>query len=352
MRTCFLFAKGRECAYNRRVRWTSAKIYVLKAAIIGSSLAYMILDLWVLNGPLYGFLHKDKQAAEAAVVVYGERTSHAQLARHKAEQEVISGRKKNDTTMAMDMVRSSLLRMRTRYNDNQLKHDRAAAEREVAALASRYSSPEEFEQQLATQGYTRRLFTDKLEARQMQLALLDRNLEPHTRVDNAAIMAHYKLLKEEMTIPASRPVKHIFIASLRRNEDDARRTAELVLSRLDAGEDFAEIAAEVSEDAATAQRGGNLGTVHDDALLPLPELNLFGDHAIPAGTPTLAKSKWGWHIILAGPITPAYTPSLDECRETLRTAIISAQRELGVNTFFDTLIKEAHRKQHIQIHVK
>ena len=92
--------------------------------------------------------------------------------------------------------------------------------------------------------------------------------------------------------------------------------------------------------------------MYDDAHLPLPELNLFGDNALPAGTPTLAKSKWGWHVILAGPITPAYTPSLDDCRETLRTAIISAQRELGVNTFFDTLIKEAHRKQHIKIHVK
>lgn len=334
------------------MKWTSAKIYVIKAAIIGSALAYMILDLWVLRGPMYGFLHKDKQAAEAAVVVYGERISHAQLLRHKAEQETLAGRQKSAISMAMDMVRSSLLRMRTRYNDNQLPHNREAAEKEVAALATRAGSPAGFEQQLASQGYTRRQFTDKLEARRMQLALLDRNMEPHTQVDNAAIMAHYKQIKDELTIPASRPVKHIFIASLHRNGDDARRAAELVMSRLEAGESFDKLAAEVSDDPATAGRGGNLGTVYDDALLPLPELNLFGEQAIPAGISTLAKSKWGWHVIQAGPITPAYTPSLDECRETLRTAIISAQRELGVNAFFDTLIKEAHKKQHIKIHVK
>lgn len=312
----------------------------------------MILDLWVLRGPMYGFLHKDKQTEAAAVVVYGERISHEQLARHKAEQEAISGRKKNTTAMVMDLVRSSLLRMRTRYNDNQLPHNRAAAEQKVAALATRAGSDAEFEQQLASQGYTRLQFTDKVEARQMQLSLLDRNLTPLSQVDDAAIMAHYKQLQDELTIPASRPVKHIFIAGLNRSEADARRAAEQVISRLDAGEDFAKIAAEVSEDEATARRGGDLGTVRDDALLPLPELNLFGDNAIPADTPTLAQSKWGWHVILAGPTTPAHTPSLDECRETLRTAIISAQRELGVNAFFDTLIKEAHRKQHIQIHVK
>ena len=334
------------------MRWTSAKIHVLKAAIIGSALIYMILDLWVLRGPMYGFLHKDKQEIEAAVVVYGERISHAQLARHKAEQEAISGRTKNTTAMAMDLVRSSLLRMRTRYNDNQLPHNRADAEQEVAALATRAGSDTEFDRQLATQGYTRLQFTDKVEARQMQLALLDRNLASLSQVDNAAITTHYEQLKDELTIPACRTVKHIFIAGLHRSEDVARNAAEQIITRLNAGEDFAELAAEVSEDEATAQRGGNLGTIHDDALLPLPELNLFGDNAIPADTPTLARSKWGWHIILAGPITPAYTPSLDECRETLRTAIISAQRELGVNAFFDTLIKEAHRKQHIQIHVK
>lgn len=332
------------------MKWNSAKVYVIKSAIIGTALVYMVLDLWVLRGPMYGFLHKDKQAAEAAVVVYGERVSHAQLARHKAEQELISGRQKTSTSMAMDMVRSSLLRMRTRYNDNQLKHDRAGAERQVAALATRAGSEAEFEQQLASQGYTRRQFTDKLEARLMQLALLDRNLEPHTQVNDEAIEAHYKQVKDEMTIPANRPVKHIFIASL--NRPDARQVAEQTMARLAAGEDFGKLAAEVSDDAASAPRGGDLGTVYDDALLPLPELHLFGDAAIPADTPTLAESKWGWHIIQAGAITPARTPSLEECRETLRTAIISAQRELGVNTFFDTLIKEAHRKQHIKIHVK
>lgn len=331
--------------------WTSAKIQVLKAGIIGSALIYLCADLWWLHGPMYGVLHKkNKQQTDAAVVVYGERISPGQLARHKAEQELISGRQKTDIAMAMDIVRSSLLRMRTRYNDNQLKHDRAEAERLVAALATRAGGDAEFELQLASQGYTRGQFTDKLEARLMQLALLDRNLEPHTQVNDEAIEAHYKQVKDEMSIPASRPVKHIFIASL--NRPDAHQVAEQIMARLAAGEDFGKLAAELSDDAASAPRGGELGKVYDDALLPLPELKLFSEAAIPADTPTLMQSKWGWHIIQAGPIVPARTPSLEECRETLRTAIISAQRELGVNTFFDTLIKEAHRKQHIKIHVK
>ena len=151
MHTCFLFAKARLEAYNRRVKWTSARIYVLKAAIIGTALGFMVLDLWVLRGPMYGFLHKDKQAAEAAALVYGERIPYGQLARHKAEQEAVSGRQKTNISMMMDLVRSSLLRMRTRYNDNQLPHNRAEAEKLVASLASRAGSDAGFEQQLASQ---------------------------------------------------------------------------------------------------------------------------------------------------------------------------------------------------------
>ena len=334
------------------MKWTSARIFVLKSAIIGTTLGNLILDLWLLRGPMYGFLHKDKLSAEAAAVVYGERISHAQLARHKVEQEAISGKDKVNIAMMMDLVRASLLRLRTRYNDNQLPHNRAAAEKFVQELSTRAGNDALFEQQLASQGYTRRQFTDKVEARQMELALLERNLAPQSQVDNAAIMAHYKLIKDELTIPASRPVKHIFISTLHRSDDDARRAGELVMSRLESGEGFAELAAEMSDDIATAQRGGNLGTVYDDAHITLPELNLFGEQALPAGCPSLVKSKWGWHVVLPGPVTPAYTPSLDECRETLRTAIISAQREIGVNTFFDTLIKEGMQQKHIKIHVK
>lgn len=331
---------------------TSARIYVIKAAIISLTLGYMCIDLWWLRGPMYNFLHKEKQKVEADAVVFGERITPAQVERHKAEMEALSGRPKPRTTVVMDLVRGSLLRLFTRYNDTLIPHDRAAAEQHVAQLSSRVGSDAAFAQQLISQGYTRQQFTDKLEARQRELAHLDRVLKPLTEVNDAAIETHYQQIKEELTIPANRPVKHIFIASLHRNEADTRQTAERIKSRLEAGEDFARLAAELSEDPRTAPHGGDLGTVYDDGHLPLPELNLFGDAALPADRPVLVRSKWGWHIIQAGPVTPARTPSLPECRETLRTAIISAQRELGTNRYFDISLKESFQEKRIQIHVK
>lgn len=338
------------------MKWTPLKIYALKLAMFSTVLGYLAVDLWLLQGPVYGFLHAEKKAAAAVATIYGERLSPRQLERHTAEQDMLAGRTKPapalQASRVMEMVYGSLLRLRARYNDTNLPQNRPEAEAEVARLASRAGSDAAFEQLLATQGYTRRQFTDKVEARLRQQALLERSISQGSHVDNAAIMAHYKQMREEMTIPASRPVKHIFIAQHGRSPQEAEQAARLLLSRLEAGEEFGELAREASEDPRSAPQGGNLGTLYDTPTLPLEELNLFGAAPIAAGSPVLAQSRWGWHILQAGPITPAYIPSLDECRQTLRTAIISAQRELGVNAYLHSALKEGRQQKRIQIHAQ
>lgn len=345
--------------YNTRVTWTPLKIYALKLALFTTVLGYMTLDLMVLHGPVYQFLHAPgKTAPEGVAIVNGERISPAQFARYAAEQNVLSGREGaepaegQEATLALGMVREAMVRLRTRYNDLHLPDMHAVAEEEVARLESRCTSTQSFEAQLASQGYTRRSFTDKVETRLRGMVLLDRAVEKVAVVENPAIVAHYRQLKEELTIPASRPVRHIFFAFEENDPAAVRNRAELALKRLQAGEDFSELAAELSEDERSREDGGRLGTLYDDGRTPLPELPLFGENAIAAGEPVLAESRWGCHILLAGPVTPAYTPSLDECRETLRTAIISAQRELGLNSYFKTALNEGLHSKHIQIHVK
>ena len=254
--------------------------------------------------------------------------------------------------MIMTLVRDNLLRLRARYNDKKLPDCRKAAEEIVNGLETRAENEQDFTAQLAGQGYTRRSFTEKMAVRMRQQVLLEKAVQDVSEVDNAAIAAHYKQVRDELTIPASRPLRHIFLATEGADAQAVKNRAELLLKRLEAGEDFGTLAREASEDDRSAPLGGNLDIIHDNGPFPLPELMIFDDTALPAGTPTLAQSRWGWHILLAGPITPAYTPSLDECRESLRTAIISAQRELGVNAWFKGAIKEGFKQKRIIIHAK
>lgn len=357
LHTPFLLASAGRRRYNGRVKWTPLRIYALKLALFSAALAYVALDLMLLRGPLYRMLHHpDAAAADTVLSVYGAPVSQAQFARYVAEQNLLAGRKECPPqlrmSMALGMAREALLRLRARYNDSKLPDLRAQAEEEVGALSTRCPDEQSFVAQLASQGYTVRRFTDKIDARLREQALLERAIAPHGEPDNASIAAHYRQLREELRIPATRPLRHIFFSTVERDADEARAAAELALKRLQAGEEFSRLAAELSDDERSRKEGGQLGTFRDDGRCPLGELPLFGEGAIAAGEPTLVSSRWGWHVLLAGPITPSYIPALDECRETLRTAIISAQRELGVNAYFNAALREGIHQKHIRFHVK
>ncbi len=329
--------------------WTPTKISLLKLALFGSALAYTAADVWFFEGPVWRTLHPDKPVIDTATLaaeVHGEPITLAQLARYEAEQDMLAGRKVPETARRplylMEMVRHSLLRTRTRYNDKNLPPCRAEAEAEVARLASRYPSEAAFTLALASQGYSRKSFTDKLEARLRELAMLERALAPHIEPTEEEISAAYENVKGELTLPARRRVEHIFLATLNQDSHAVRARAEALLARLNAGQaDFATLAREVSEDERSARQGGVLGVLADDkGRNPLPELPLFGANALPAHTPTLAQSRWGWHILRAGELEPARVPTFEECRPSITSALRSARRETALRTYMESDVRQ------------
>lgn len=340
------------------------RIFSIKLAMFSVALAYLAVDLFVWHGPVWNALHAGEQeasgVAEDAVTaparVYGESISAEQLARYTAEQNWLRDRGTDITPgqragYLMDMVREAILRIRTRYNDKNLPDFSAAAAEEVERLASRARDRDDFERWLSSQGYTREQYTRKLALFMKMRAQLERALAPHCLVRDEDVAKHYELIKDDLRIPEHREVRHIFFATLDKNPDKVHARAASALRRLRAGEDFAALARRLSEDDASAEAGGELGVLYNDEHLALPELPLFGEHAAPADEPTLARSRWGWHILVAGPTQPSRIPSLDETRESLRSAIRSAQYELAVRAWFEEAIREAFSKKHLEIHV-
>ncbi len=338
--------------------WTPTKISLLKLAFFTTALAYTAADVWFFEGPVWRTLHPEKPQLDLSTLaaqVQGEPISLSQLARYEAEQDMLAGRSTPEAARRplylMELVRHTLLRNRARYNDRNLPPCRAEAEAEVARLASRYPSAAVFDMALASQGYTRELFTDRVEARLREAALLERALAPYTEPSEEELAATWEEMQAELTIPARREVKHIFLATLHKDAEAVRATAQSLLDRLLAGEaDFATLAREASEDERSAPRGGSLGELADDARNPLPELPLFGDKALPANTPVLVQSKWGWHILLAGEEQPARVPTLDECRDSLLTALRSARREAALRQYMESDVRQNRKRILIHQH--
>lgn len=341
------------------VKFSSLHISVIKLALFGTVLLYLSVDLFVWEGPVWRLLHKQDIAAvenaSAPAIVYGKVITRAQLDLFMEQQNHLRGRnttpEAEKTPMLMEMVHDTLLRLRSRYNDKNLPDTTRAAEQEVQHLATRAPSNDVFDTWLMSQGFTRQTYMKELAARLKDIHFLQRVIEPHCRVSDEDAFRHYEIIKDSLVQPESRPLRHIFLSSLGEDAEVVRRRAENLMHELEEGADFATLARTHSEDPSSAARGGDLGIVENTENFPLPGLPLFGDGALRPGKLALVQSCWGWHILLPGEITPAHTPRFEECKESLKGAIRSAQAEIAIRAFRASTLKEAFAKKYLEIHV-
>ncbi len=339
--------------------------YAVKLYVFAAILAYVAGDLYVWDGWIARQFERRLDAlrvppgdtSPVRVEVFGEGITENQLARRSAEMAQAAGlapdseaMKRREPTVRMDLIKATLLRIKARYNDRDLPSTEADAEREAARLASRFPSAAIAEAALRSQGYRPETWVDKIATRMKEEFLLRRAIARSLDVSDDDAATYIQVLREEMEIPASRECRHIFYSTLDRDPTAVERDARATLAQLAAGADFAELARIESEDERSAPQGGLLGKLYDTPRRPLAELPVFDLARLPVDTPTLLSSRWGWHIVKAGPIEPARLPTDEECRESFRTAVLSAQAELAVRTYFDTLVRQGFFKKTIKNH--
>ncbi len=131
--------------------------------------------------------------------------------------------------------------------------------------------------------------------------------------------------------------RHILIA-LQPSEDDATAAytrAVKLLERIQAGEDFAEVAKTESDHAESGQNGGKLGSYTEDQPPPgfasvLPTMKL-GDVSQPV------KTEFGWHLV-----------KIDDDDGTLEEIV----RQIKMQEYFDRVLAEIREKLYIDIRLQ
>lgn len=123
-----------------------------------------------------------------------------------------------------------------------------------------------------------------------------------------------KNLKPEDEVRA----RHILLE----NEEDAKK----VVARLEAGEDFAKVAGEVSKDPGSAKEGGDLGYFTKDRMV-----KEFADAAFalePGKVSAPVKSQFGWHVIKVEEKRDRKPPPFDQVKGQLESYVLrKAQAE-------------------------
>lgn len=133
-------------------------------------------------------------------------------------------------------------------------------------------------------------------------------------IEETDLQEYYDGKKATLMTAEKRKTQHILLP-VSDNADEVKSEIEKVAARIAAGEDFTEVAKEVSQDPGSAPQGGDLGMVSQGDMVEAFDAKLFSMKAGEISEPVL--SKFGYHIIKLNEIKSPEVPSLADIRGKL-----------------------------------
>ena len=177
--------------------------------------------------------------------------------------------------------------------DSELKEQLDEIQKKLGA-----TTEAQFQEQIKAQGLTLEGVKKRLYDQLMIQRIIRRRVALRVTVTEEDIDQYLNANREKLETGLTFEARHIlFLPQAGAGEDgwqSARRRADDVYGRVMAGEDFGDLAAEFSEDAATAKNGGRLGILKRGELAADIEKAVLrlspGEHSAPF------RSEVGYHL--------------------------------------------------------
>ncbi len=135
------------------------------------------------------------------------------------------------------------------------------------------------------------------------------------------LQAYYDDHQDEFTRDEQVRARHIlFQVNAERTDEQAREDLAAVRRRIEGGEDFAQLAQELSEDEGSASRGGSLGFFGRGQMIPAFEEAAF-DAQVGALVGPL-KTDFGYHLIEVQDHRPGGLQPFDEVQGAVRSRLL------------------------------
>jgi peptidyl-prolyl cis-trans isomerase C len=125
-----------------------------------------------------------------------------------------------------------------------------------------------------------------------------------TAVTDEAVQAAYDAQYADVEPATEWNASHILVAT--------QEEAQAVIDRINAGEDFAAVAQEVSTDTGSGSQGGELGWFGPGMMVPEFEQGVAGLQPGQVSEPI--QSQFGFHVIRLNETRPKEAPALDQVR--------------------------------------
>lgn len=159
-------------------------------------------------------------------------------------------------------------------------------------------------------------------------------LASEASVEESSLREAYEADQARFIQPERRAVRHLLL-TLPADADTARREQvqseiEALRVRIEAGEPFADLAREHSQDPGSAERGGSLGTLTRDTLeAPFAEVAFSLE---PGQLSEPVRTRFGLHLIEVESVEPAEVSAFETVRDQLHDELA---REQGESMYYE-----------------
>lgn len=217
----------------------------------------------------------------------------------------------------------------------------------IEEVRSRAGTPSGFKRLIERAGMDEASFTALKTEEQTVLIVMDRLLKSTIQISDDAVAKYYNDEKSKFEKPETIRFAHILVATRdpltgkelgAEKKAEKRKKVEEILARLRKGEDFAKLARENSDDAASRANGGELTITRGQTVL---ELEAAAAALKPREMSGIVTTAFGFHILRGIERKPATHLSLADTTKDIREFLTQKEFEKQIPDFTEKLRKEA-----------
>ena len=236
--------------------------------------------------------------------------------------------------------------------------------RQFENVEDQFPSHSAFLTSLAFQHMSIAALKEKIHRTLLEDELMRREIAPKVEVSDEETKKYYEDNKARFAKPVLYRVSHIHIATIKPSgdaEDEASREKAVrltkmineegkekinsILKKVEAGDEFAQLAKHFSEDEASREEGGFLGDLHPDSTIPeiAKEMVKLNEEE----TSGIIQSQFGYHILKLDEIIPSQLIPFAETK----TDIMNLLLKMKTRNLFKAYLADLERKAKIQIFI-
>ena len=298
----------------------SSSIFALTLDRIVAKVNADVITLMMLEDRVAGFLNKMKAAGSVDKQLEKNKLKKTVLDGMIAEKLQIQEAEKLGMVVTEEVLQKAL--------DDIYKKNNITSEQFEIILTNEGSNFDDYKKIIRDQILVSRMV-------QMQVGSA-------AAVGERSVRKYYRKNKKNFWVPEKMILSHILFISGTDLSDKERqlqeKTAEEILRRIQAGENFFELAKKYSEDVS-AHSGGQLGVVGRGMMLPEFERAAFD---LKVGeVSNIVKTVNGFHIIKCDNIIPGYTQEFKLVKSEIKKILSSEMREKKYQEWMSELKKKS-----------